>query len=425
MNRHFFLAPSWRMNVTPMKRIILTLGTLGLLALASCSTTPGAHGVKNRIESQKRVAGHAARLELEQAYRAYTTGMFDQAMKYAEQARLRTPQDPSAYMLMARICLEQGRLESSDKLIGQALTLDPSIPDAHYLRGVVYQRWSRDEQALDAYMTAWNVDPNSVQSVHYLLAAGEVLVDMKRYQMARELLIPKLGYFENNAAMHHLLGTIAVLEKNGELAIEHLGQAYLIGGEDEIILADLARAQLDHKEYRACLRNLDTLETILAESVPGWLFELRARCYKAMGSPRDARSSYVQLLRIEPENVDAWIEYGDMAHQIGDFGRLDTCGGRLISIAPDRFEGYFYKGIVYLEANKLEAAQVWFTKASHVAPHDEPIPSLAVAHVEMIRGDKMAARDAFKDVLKRSPDDPTTRSYVETIATGSLDFIPE
>ena len=225
MNRLFFLAPSWRMNVTPMKRIILTLGTLGLLTLASCSTTPGAHGVKNRIESQKRVAGHAARLELEQAYRSYTTGMFDQAMKYAEQARLRTPQDPSAYMLMARICLEQGRLESSDKLIGQALTLDPSIPDAHYLRGVVYQRWSRDEQALDAYMSAWNVDPNSVQSVHYLLAAGEVLVDMKRYQMARELLIPKLGYFENNAAMHHLLGTIAVLEKNGELAIEHLGQA--------------------------------------------------------------------------------------------------------------------------------------------------------------------------------------------------------
>ncbi len=411
--------------MTSMKYIIMTLGAVGLLSLAACSTTPGANGVKNRIESQKRVAGHAARLELEQAYRSYTTGMFDQAMKYAEQARMRTPQDPSAYMLMARICLEQGRLESSDTLIGEALRLDASIPDAHYLRGVIYQRWSRDEQALDAYMSAWNVDPSSVQSVHYLLAAGEVLVDMKRYRMARELLIPKLGYFENNAAMHHLLGTIAVLEKNGDLAIEHLGQAYLIGGEDEIILADLARAQLDHEEYRACLRNLDTLENMFDESVPGWLYELRARCYKAMGSPREARSSYVQLLRIEPENVDAWIEYGDMAHQIGDYGRLETCGARLISIAPDRFEGYFYKGIVYLEAGKLDAAKVWFTKARQVAPADESIPSLAVAHVEMIRGDRLAARDAFKDVLDRSPDDPRTRSYVETIATGSLDFIPD
>lgn len=411
--------------MTAMKRIIMTLGTLCLLSLASCSTTPGANGVKNRIESQKRVAGHAARLELEQAYRAYTTGMFDQAMKYAEQARFRTPQDPSAYMLMARICLEQGRLESSEKLLGQALTLDSLIPDAHYLRGVVYQRWSRDEQALDAYMSAWNVDPNSVQSVHYLLAAAEVLVDMKRYQMARELLIPKLGYFENNAAMHHLLGTIAVLEENGQLAIEHLGQAYLIGGEDEIVLADLARAQLDHKAYRECLRNLDILENILVEDVPGWLYELRARCYKAMGSPREARISYVQLLRIEPENVDAWIEYGDMAHQISDYGRLDTCGGRLISIAPDRFEGYFYKGIVYLQADKLEAAQVWFAKAGNVAPMDESIPSLAVAHVEMLRGDKLAARNAFKDVIRRSPDDSRTRSYMETIATGSLDFIPD
>jgi hypothetical protein len=43
----------------------------------------------------------------------------------------------------------------------------------------------------------------------------------------------------------------------------------------------------------------------------------------------------------------------------------------------------------------------------------------------MLRGDRLAARNAFKDVLRRSPDDSRTRSYMETIATGSLDFIPD
>ena len=402
-----------------------TLLALSLpLFLVSCTTTPGGKSMQNRVDSQRRVEGHKARLDLEQAYRAYSHGMFEKAMMLAEQARQRTPDDPQAYMLLARICLEDGRLEACDRLLGEVLKINTNIPDAHYLRGVVYQRWSRDEQALDAYLSAWNTDPNSVYSVHYLLAAGEMLVDMQQYQKAKELILPKISFFENNAAMHHLMGTISVLTSDHDTAINHLEQAHMIGGEDEIIMADLARAQLVGEQFHDCLRILDKLQLALKEDTPAWLFELRARCYLEMGSPRDARSTYVQLLRIDPENITAWIDYGATAHQIGDLGRLDTCADRLIALAPGRLEGYLYKGFVAMESGEYGSARLWFNRADQSANSGQNIPMLALAQLEMITGNKKAARAACIKALRLGGDDSETRAYVNAIASGSLGNMP-
>ncbi|MEC9158390.1 MAG: tetratricopeptide repeat protein [Planctomycetota bacterium] len=401
---------------------ILTLGSsLLLLACSACSTTPRGRGMQNRIESQQRIDGHKAHLDLEQAHRAYTNGMFDKAMKLAEQARRRIPSDPRSYMLLARICLEQGRLESCDRLLGEVISLDPTIPDAHYLRGIVFQRWSRDPQALEAYLTALELDPDSRHSVHYLLAAGETLVDMQRFEEARSLLLPRIGFHENNAAMHHLLGTISVLVDDDRSAIRHLRQAHLIGGDDQIIMADLARAQLDGSHFRECLRTLEELQSSMTGAIPSWLYELRARCYLEMGSPRDARSTYVQLLRVDPDNIQAWIDYGATAHEIGDLGRLDTCGDRLISLAPGRIEGFLFKGVAALESMDLASARAWFTRSNQLAPSGQAIPLLALAQLEMLDGNVEEARRLCIKAIRERNDSTSTRRYVDAIASGSLE----
>lgn len=343
----------------------------------------------------------------------------------AEQARLRVPDSPSPYMLMARTCLEMGRLESCERLLTEALRIEENIPDAHYLRGVVYQRWSRDEQALDAYMTAWNLDPSSVTSLHYLLAAGEMLVDMGKYRQARELLQPKLPYFENSAAMHHLLGTIAVLFQDFDVSIRHLEQASLIGGADEIVVADLARVQLSANRYRDCLRTLVKLESSMKEETPSWFFRLRARCYHEMGSPRDARAAYAQLLRVDPEDISAWIEYGATVHEIGDTKRLETCADRLISLAPGRCEGYLYKGLVALEHDRLDVAQAWLERAVDMSSSDQMVPMLTLARIEILRGDEQSAFRRCQEVLLENPSDVHAQELANTLATGSLDSMPD
>ena len=405
--------------------ILACIGTSLLLGLGACSTTPGSASMQHRIESRKRVEGHKSQLELERAYRAYSTGQFEKALKLAETARQRDPSNPSAYMLMARTCLEMGRLESCDRLLGEALKIQSEIPDAHYLRGVVYQRWSRDEQALDAYMTAWNLDPSNVESVHYILAAGEMLVDMGRYRQARELLLPKLPYFENSAAMHHLLGTIGVLMDDHVVAIQHLDQASLIGGTDEIVIADLARAQLSAMRHHDCLRSLEKLEKAMGERTPTWVYRLRARCYREMGSPRDARTAYAQLLRVDPDDVGAWIEYGATVHEIGDMTRLETCADRLISLAPGHCEGYLYKGFAAFERGRIDAAEAWFRRAIENAGSDQAVPHLALAHIERIKGDEEAAFRRCQQILFDNPDDQHARQLANQLATGAIGVVPD
>lgn len=407
-----------------VNKILCLVGLIGILGLSSCASSPNSTGMKNRIDSKNRVEAHKSKLELEQAYRAYTTGQFDKAMKLAQQALIRIPGEPAPYMMLARICLETGQLESCDRLLGEALKISEENPDAHYLRGVVYQRWSRDEQALDSYLTAWNKDPNSVQSVHYLLAAAETLMDMGKLERARDLLLPKLGYFENSAAMHHLLGTVAVLLEDHEVAIRHLNQASLIGGLDEIIVADLARAEIASGRFRDCLKTLGKLEMEMGAKTPTWVYQLRARCYHEMGSPRDARTAYVELLRKDPDDLSAWIEYGATVHQIGDMDRLNTCADRLITLAPGRCEGYLYKGLIAIELENYASAKQWLTKAKDVAQEQNLIPLLTLAEVEIRRGDYGAAFRLCQQVLLHDPQDVHAQSLADAIATGSLGDMP-
>ena len=409
----------------PTRTLVSALCISFFLGLGACSTTPSNTSMKHRVESRKRVDGHKSQLELERAYRAYTTGQFEKALTLAEQARMRTPSNPAAYMLMARVCLEMGRLETCDRLLGEVLKIEENTPDAYYIRGIVYQRWSRDEQALDAYMTAWNLDPSNVQSVHYLLAAGEMLVDMGKYRQARELLLPKLPYFENSAAMHHLLGTISVLSGENTIAIHHLDQATLIGGTDEIVIADLARAQLNADRYHDSLRSLEKLEKSMGDKTPTWVYRLRARCYHEMGSPRDARSAYAQLLRVDPNDVSGWIEYGATAQEIGDMKRLETCADRLISLAPGRCEGYLYKGLVAIDMDRLDAAEVWLGRAVDNAGSQQSIPSIALARVEAMLGDEQGAFDRCQRILVANPNDVHARTLADQLAIGSAGSFPE
>ena len=225
--------------------------------------------------------------------------------------------------------------------------------------------------------------------------------------------------------MHHLLGTISVLRSEYDDAIKHLEQAYLIGGSDEIVVSDLARAEIASGRFRDCLRTLGKLEAEMGEDTPTWVYQLRARCYHEMGSPRDARSAYVALLRKDPNDVRAWIEYGATVQDIGDMKRLDTCADRLIALAPGRCEGYLYKGIIAIDMKDFNLAKVWLTKAADAAHEQNLVPLLALAEVELLRGDHEAAFSRCQQVLLQDPEDVHAQSLANLLATGSLGDMPE
>ena len=107
---------------------------------------------------------------------------------------------------------------------------DEQCAEAHYFAGIVFQRWSDDEQAYEHYMQAFEQESDNVQ---YLLASAESLVALGEFGAARELVEPKLSYFEYNSALQHLLGQIALLEGDVQEAATRYAEARMLDPENE------------------------------------------------------------------------------------------------------------------------------------------------------------------------------------------------
>ena len=105
--------------------------------------------------------------------------------------------------------------------------------------------------------------------------------------------------------------------------------------------------------------------------------------------------------------------------------RLETCADRLISLAPGRCEGYLYKGLAAYEFDRLDVAQAWMERAVDMAPSGQSIPTLALARVEILRGDTQSAFKRCQQLLLENPSDVHAQELANKLATGSLDAMPD
>src|SRR5688572_15942748 len=161
---------------------IVSLTVLAAVAgLAGCSPTKT--GVKNRQAANDRMNIVAAQINLEQAEQFFSTGQLDEALSEIDKAIARYPESGEYHLMRGRILLEQGRLEQSLDAFTTSLEKNPRLADAQYFAGVIYQRWSDDEQAHTCYQAAFELQP---EKVHYLLASAEALVAMGEFDRAEE-----------------------------------------------------------------------------------------------------------------------------------------------------------------------------------------------------------------------------------------------
>jgi tetratricopeptide (TPR) repeat protein len=251
----------------------------------------------------------------------------------------------------------------------------------------VYERWSQDEKAIEAYRKAADLDSTKVG---YLLAVAELQIAQKKFEEARATLEPKLAHFENSAPMHQLLGQVCMLLDDPKLAAEHYNRAMLIDPKLPLIHENLIRAQFASGEWEDCL---ETARRAQREGKDGRTIELmriEGRCLAMLDRPSEARAVFAEITRERPDDVEAWIDLAAAAWELDELSRVTTAANRLLKIAPNRYEAYVLKGLV-AEANGEEiVAQDWYRKATAVAKkvgvepelltalHDTVVPSPAV-----------------------------------------------
>lgn len=407
-----------------------------------------------REQARDRMNLVNATVTYNQGLQYFETGQFDKALREINAAIARYPKSCAFYTLQGRIHMEAKRLEQAMdslelaiKAGREACAIDPEstveeqdkvimaadpllrapLAEAHYYTGIVLQRWSDDEDAYTHYNTAFTLDDGKVD---YLLAAAESLIALGEYDKAQELIEPRQAFFEHNAALHQLLGQIALLKGDAVAAARLYGEARMLNPDDNSLLEDLVWAQYAAEMYGECLESVKTLQGRLAmphssgssRSIPGRasaagvaigetsstsanrvdLKHLQARCLTMLGRLSNAREMYLEVARLKPAEVTVWTELGTVCWELGDYRRVAECSVQLMALAPDRYEGYMLRGINERQKNNIDEAVSLFTQAAERA-QDSVMPWLLLGQTLEQSGDIDGAKTAYSRAVEVDP----------------------
>jgi tetratricopeptide (TPR) repeat protein len=404
-------------NRMPTRAIVTVVMVAGALALCGCMPTKT--GIEARAAARDRMNAVTAQIHYGQAKQSFETGSFDRASREIDTAIAIYAESAEYYILRARIHLETHRLEEALDSLETAMEKDAKLAEPHYYAGIVYQRWSDDREAHESYLKAFELEPTKVQ---YLLAAAESLVTLGEFEQARLLIEPKLAYFEHNAALRQLQGQIALLQGQPKEAAALYSQARMLNPEDDLLLEELVWAQYAAELYGDCHASLKLLQERCKDERAD-LVHLEARCLAHLDRTTEARDLYIQLTRLRPSDVVAWSELGALCWDVGDYRRVAQCSVQIISLAPERYEGYMLQGINERHKDNLEAAAELLAQAAARAP-DVALPHLLLAQTLEQKGDFDAARLAYNDALKAQPTSTEARDLLRRLNERLLTSVP-
>jgi Flp pilus assembly protein TadD len=224
------------------------------------------------------------------------------------------------------------------------------------------------------------------------------------------LLLPKLAYFEHNAAMHELLGDIAALSGDPVAAAASYERATVIDPEAPLIGEKLVAVLFDSGEYQKCL---DTArrqrERAAAAQATGKRFipsretmRHEGRSLNMLGRITEARIVFSDTVREYPEDADAWRDLATAALALGDVARAQSASERLVALAADDPSGYMLRGMVADQKGVYDEAVRWHRLACDRAPRNAEMKvALAIALRNMGKKDECVS--VLREALALEP----------------------
>ena len=167
-----------------LNRMLTVASLIAVAGFAGCAGH-GSYTQEGLRKSQNAMAGIKAMNDHQQAEQSFKAGDLDKAMKMIDRSLASNPNVPISYVLRGRILIEKGDLENALLCFQKAEALKPELVDSQYYMGIVYERFTQNEDALKHYMKAGELDPSNPQ---YAVAAAEMMIDLDRVNEARELL---------------------------------------------------------------------------------------------------------------------------------------------------------------------------------------------------------------------------------------------
>ncbi len=342
-------------------RACTLLGLAGLAVMSGCRS----HGQYTSAAiraAEDRTSIVKSGVTWQQAQQQFLAGNLERALSTVNTAIEINPNVARSHVLRGRILMEMGQLEAAHVAFTRAEELDPSNVESRYYRGIVHERFSQPEEALECYRAAMELDRTNPQ---YVVAAGEMLVTLRRLDEATALLESGRTGFAHNAGIRQLLGQIAALRGEHAESARLLKEARLLAPDDDELLEELIRAQIAAGQGTDAHINLTALMRVSPNAERRDLRLLQARTLVLMRRFTEARSILLNLTaeREGEQDIAAWIELGEVCLQLEDWDRLRMITARIISLAPTRPDGYLQRAVMQRRTGQLEQALLTLGRA--------------------------------------------------------------
>ena len=171
----------------------------------------------------------------------------------------------------------------------------------------------------------------------------------------------------DNARARLLLGKTYLELGQARAAEQALNKAMELGAPEGEVLALLGEAYLQQGRYREILNEFQVAQEAPA-ALRAAVLILHARAEFALGQRIPAKAKFAEVLRLEPENVEAFLGLARIALTEGDY---DTAGSNLepaLELAPDNADVWVTKGELARQQGKMQEAKEAFTRAVALAP---------------------------------------------------------
>ena len=297
----------------------------------------------------------------------YKLGNLDDARKATDEAIKLDPTNATYRILSARIHIERNQLEAADQELATARKLAPRNGEPDYLSGIVYQRWQKQQLALDYYALACEKSPAELQ---YLMARVEMLVQLKRTEDAIALLETKMTYFEYSGPLRDMVG--GLYQQRGDLpkATEMYLQATILSPDDPTIREHLAIAYFKANNYRDCVDQLDRLLKLEEYQKRADLHMLKGECHLQAGQLRDARAALETSLEHNASSVPALLAMTRVAIRTNDLERAELSLRKAMAIETTEPQVYLGMGYLRMKQQRWDDAFAAFDHAAQLDPKD-------------------------------------------------------
>ncbi|TFG96392.1 MAG: tetratricopeptide repeat protein [Calditrichales bacterium] len=234
--------------------------------------------------------------------------------------------DPYNFYMESQAAYQSGDYPLALKKIDQAIKLNSNMAKFYLLRGDVYKKMFRDDQAMLAYQTAVNKRSNYTEA-H--LAIGDLFLKQAKYEEAIK------AYKK-----------ITVLEPGQNEMLLKIAQAYILWDEYPVALYNLETYRKNAEEHQLSLS--DEYYMLLGE---------------VLFKTGKFQESIVELDKVKTENIRVLKLFGLAYYGLESYEKGMSYFNKLLNLDKDNGEWYYYRGIYYYVKNKPKDAAGQFNHA--------------------------------------------------------------